>query len=263
MKLYQWILMVSIISVLSLSFLALGAADKNNLGKGPIDKITFVHYPQNSASHPASPLSTDPVLSSTFKYSGIHWTNSDVPYYINTSGSGVTSASKAVQESFTTWNNASNGKISFTDEGATSKVGGGNSDSTNVISWGVLSDSNAIAITYVWYYRYSKEIVECDTIMNTAPGFTWSYTAPNVSNDLSSPATKDSSRYADPTNSGVSGSYDVQNIMTHEAGHWIMLGDLYNSRDSYLTMYGYGSKGELKKDTLGYGDELGIEKAYP
>jgi len=50
--------------------------------------------------------------------------------------------------------------------------------------------------------------------------------------------------------------------MTHEAGHWLMLGDLYNSTDSELTMYGYGSTRELKKDTLGYGDELGVEYIY-
>jgi hypothetical protein len=41
-----------------------------------------------------------------------------------------------------------------------------------------------------------------------------------------------------------------------------MLGDLYNSKDSKLTMYGYGSEGELIKDTLGYGDELGVERVY-
>jgi len=50
--------------------------------------------------------------------------------------------------------------------------------------------------------------------------------------------------------------------MTHEAGHLIMLGDLYNSGDAYLTIYGYGSVGEIKKDTLGYGDELGVEHVY-
>ncbi len=51
-------------------------------------------------------------------------------------------------------------------------------------------------------------------------------------------------------------------IMTHEAGHWIILGDLYTGKDSYLTKCGYGALGEIEKDTLGYGDELGVEKAY-
>jgi hypothetical protein len=29
-----------------------------------------------------------------------------------------------------------------------------------------------------------------------------------------------------------------------------------------LTMYGYGALGELKKDSLGYGDALGVRKIY-
>jgi hypothetical protein len=70
-------------------------------------------------------------------------------------------------------------------------------------------------------------------------------------------------RYSDPTGFSVDpGSYDVRDIMTHEAGHWILLNDLYNGKDSLLTMYGYGDYGEISKDTLGFGDELGIEKAY-
>jgi len=99
--------------------------------------------------------------------------------------------------------------------------------------------------------------------MNSGTGFAWSYTLPSVTHDLTGPATSDPDRYSDPVNLGVANTYDIQNIMTHEAGHWIMLSDLYNNKDSALTMYGYGSKGELKKDTLGYGDELGVERVYP
>jgi hypothetical protein len=90
----------------------------------------------------------------------------------------------------------------------------------------------------------------------------WSYTDVGSPVELAGAAVPVADRYADPSGSGDSGSFDIRNIMTHEAGHWIQLGDLYNSRDSYLTMYGYGSTGEIAKDTLGYGDELGIEKAY-
>jgi hypothetical protein len=90
--------------------------------------------------------------------------------------------------------------------------------------------------------------------MNNGNGFNWSYTTPiPVSVDYSDPS----------NNSNYAGTYDIRNIMTHEAGHWIMLGDLYNNGDSFLTMYGYGSLGELKKDTLGKGDVIGVRKAYP
>ncbi len=135
----------------------------------------------------------------------------------------------------------------------------------NVISWADISSQypNAIAITTVWYYTYSKAIAEVDTQMNTG-SMAWSYTPPNiVPADLSGRAISNASRYADPTNLGTAGTYDIRNIMTHEAGHWIMLGDLYNSRDSKITMYGYGSMQELKKDTLAYGDERGVESVYP
>jgi len=62
--------------------------------------------------------------------------------------------------------------------------------------------------------------------------------------------------------SGTAGAYDIQNIMTHENGHWLGLNDLYSATDKDLTMYGYGMTGELKKDTLGLGDILGINTIY-
>lgn len=62
---------------------------------------------------------------------------------------------------------------------------------------------------------------------------------------------------------GPSGTYDVRDIGTHEFGHFLALfGDLYGRRDAELTMYGYGATAELKKDSLGKGDCLGITKAY-
>ena len=151
----------------------------------------------------------------------------------------------------------------MTYQGTTRKEAG-TLDETNVVSWADITQDypRAIAVTFIWSYRYGRQIAEVDTIMNS--GFEWSYTDPKVTQDLSGPAVADPSRYTDPADPkvGVAGTYDIRNIMTHEAGHWIMLGDLYNSTDSRLTMYGYGSMAEIAKDTLGYGDELGVEKAY-
>ena len=45
-------------------------------------------------------------------------------------------------------------------------------------------------------------------------------------------------------------------------GHIFGLDDLYDSGDQDLTMYGYGDRGELKKDTLGDGDTLGMREMY-
>jgi hypothetical protein len=55
---------------------------------------------------------------------------------------------------------------------------------------------------------------------------------------------------------------DVQNIMTHEFGHWCGLADLYADKDYWLTMYGYSNYGETYKQTLGLGDILGLRAVY-
>lgn len=63
--------------------------------------------------------------------------------------------------------------------------------------------------------------------------------------------------------SGESGKYDVQNILTHELGHWLKLHDLYLSSDSEKTMYGSAYTGETKKRTLDTDDINGINAIYP
>ncbi|MBI5555354.1 MAG: matrixin family metalloprotease [Elusimicrobia bacterium] len=61
---------------------------------------------------------------------------------------------------------------------------------------------------------------------------------------------------------GGTGPFDLPDVATHEHGHIFGLSDLYNSRDKYLTMYGYASAGETLKRTLGKGDILGIQSIY-
>ena len=55
---------------------------------------------------------------------------------------------------------------------------------------------------------------------------------------------------------------DFENIATHELGHAVGLGDLYNMECSEQTMYGYSTEGEIKKRTLESGDIAGIQKLY-
>ncbi|MBA7681586.1 hypothetical protein ES703_89926 [subsurface metagenome] len=55
---------------------------------------------------------------------------------------------------------------------------------------------------------------------------------------------------------------DFENIATHELGHAVGLGDLYDSKCSEQTMYGYASNGETKKRTLESGDIAGIQSLY-
>ncbi len=61
---------------------------------------------------------------------------------------------------------------------------------------------------------------------------------------------------------GASNCYDVQNIATHEFGHWLKLNDLYSSSDYYKTMYGFADLGETYKRTLHSDDIAGIKYIY-
>jgi hypothetical protein len=65
------------------------------------------------------------------------------------------------------------------------------------------------------------------------------------------------------SNSGNSAAFDVQNVLTHELGHWLRLSDLFNSSDSHLTMYGYVDPGETKKRSLETDDIIAIRSMYP
>jgi hypothetical protein len=56
---------------------------------------------------------------------------------------------------------------------------------------------------------------------------------------------------------------DLQNIETHEFGHWLVLNDLYTRPSSQQTMYGYSDYGETIKRDLASGDIAGILKIYP
>jgi len=254
MKKICWVVLLAIIVVLVTAMPALAAPPADNPGKGPMDKIIFVHYPKHEAARSSPAARGIGVLCPDYKYTGIHWAKPTVSFSVNPDGSGFNTDDPiiAVQASFATWSNAGS-SLQFVYGGTTSAEAGIN-DGLNAVSWADISKQfpNAIAVTSVWYFRYSKEIAEVDTQMNNGNGFSWSYTIPNSTTG-----------YADPDNPGITGTYDIRNIMTHEAGHWIMLGDLYNNKDSFLTMYGYGSMAELKKDTLGYGDVLGMKQAYP
>ncbi|MGG1555627.1 matrixin family metalloprotease [Paenibacillus ferrarius] len=64
------------------------------------------------------------------------------------------------------------------------------------------------------------------------------------------------------SNNQTSGTYDVQNVITHEFGHAAGLADLYGTGDTEKTMYGYSSTDETKKRTLDTDDINGIKALY-
>ncbi|HXG36758.1 MAG TPA: hypothetical protein VNL15_07300 [Dehalococcoidia bacterium] len=59
------------------------------------------------------------------------------------------------------------------------------------------------------------------------------------------------------------GKYDVQSVVTHEAGHPVGLDDLNALKDFFLTMYRAASTNNTDRQTLGCGDQLGVKAIYP
>jgi hypothetical protein len=106
----------------------------------------------------------------------------------------------------------------------------------NAVFFADYSDSNVIAMASYWYNRVTKEIVECDIMFNT--DFQWG-------NAVAYPSLM-----------------DLQNIATHELGHFFNLADIYDTSKDYLTMYGYSWEGDIQKRDLAAGDIAGIQAVF-
>ena len=110
-------------------------------------------------------------------------------------------------------------------------------DGKNTILWGDYPQQGVIAVTIIWSNRVTKEIVEFDMVLDT--DFAW----------------------GNATELGSS-VMDLQNIVTHELGHGLGLGDVYHTAANQETMYGYAAYGETIKRSLYIGDQTGIIKLY-
>lgn len=162
-----------------------------------------------------------------------------VPVSANMTASDVAAA---VELSLGVWSGAINNRVTFSRQsdlaGATAVAA---YDNKNIIGWGSVSATNAIAITYIVYTR-SGLALDLDTIMNSALPWSWWQSGQGC-----------------PTGA----AYDAQNIFTHEFGHWLGLNDEYSAnRFRNATMYGYGSTNETKKNTLSTGDIRGLKAIY-
>jgi hypothetical protein len=143
--------------------------------------------------------------------------------YYVNAAGGPPAALSAVQAGFQAWNDAG-AAFSFA-------YGAGG----NTVRWAYVDGpGNTLAVTYVWLSSYV--VYSCETVFDTAESW---------------------------ATDGSTGKFDVQNVAAHEAGHWLVLGDLYVPEYSEMTMYGYASRGETKKRTLGWGDISGIQFIYP
>jgi len=180
-------------------------------------------------------------LASGYKLSGYDWTYMTNPmgedYLVNPNCADLNGEElNAVKDAAQEWNTTGNADFAFT-YGGLDTVSDYRYNSQNDILW-VNRNTGSVATTYIWtgVGRYRKRIYECDMVFNDRD-YTWSI-------------------------GGNGQVMDVQNVATHEFGHFLCLGDLYGSEDTEKTMYGYVSYGETKKRTLHPDDIAGIQAIY-
>jgi len=218
------LILITIVATLPLSVSA---------AEPPVHLMVIEHLHNGRVVVNAIPPTDDSMTNPDYKLLSFHW-YSTAKYWINPSnkyGLSVSAVVTAITASAETWDKETAATV-FSYQGTIS-LSAGKRDNYNVVAWGAYR-AGVIAVTYIWYS--GDRILETDTRMNTAL-FTWSL-------------------------GGEAGKMDVQNIMTHEFGHWCGLADLYGDVDYWLTMYGYSNYGETYKQTLGLGDIDGLEAWY-
>src|SRR4030042_6119160 len=148
-----------------------------NPGKGPptLDRVIFVHYPKDLPAKGGGgrPPETTKAL---YKYSGYHWNTTSLPvkYIVNT-GIYPDVFVVGIDNAFLAWETDEQSTIDFENVGSftgipSSFISEGNANGANEVGWVDITRDfpNAIAVTMVWYYPLTKEIVEIDMAMNSA-----------------------------------------------------------------------------------------------
>lgn len=236
------LIIISLIGVAELSALAKSGNDipKGLEDKGPLTKITFIHY-KNGQAKPAGAGKTKTTQCYGFLANGAKWKTTE-DYYINSLNSGLDSSStaSAVISGAAEWEKYGGNIFGNGILDANAPYNDSAIDGKNVAAFGIYPDPNVIAITNVWGYFYgppkTRQLVEWDMLFNTY--FAWGNATVNPS------------------------LMDLQNIATHELGHSAGMDDLYNTSCNLETMYGYSKEGEIIKRDLHNGDIAGIQVLY-
>ena len=185
----------------------------------------------------ADPDSTAQVAAAGWRLPS-NWT-----YNLNTrstpSSVGSSNTATVASKSFSDWQSAVSSKVNFS-RGSDTTVDRSRYDGLNIVAWGRTSGSS-LGVTYIRYYTSSRLVVDVDTILNKRVAWSWS----------------------NSDTCANSNTYDAENILNHEIGHWMGLDDTYDAAFADNTMFGYGSKGEVKKNTLTTGDVVGVNAIYP
>jgi hypothetical protein len=247
-------LVISLSIIFSL-FTPTASAKSNIDDKGPLSKVTFIHYRRGFA-RPELPM--DKILSAkpdgvgkpkpggsscySFIASGARWKSTE-PVMVNPSNSeGIdqNTVTPFVSKSLSVWEHYVSFDIfgdAATDSSADADFG--RVDNKNVVKFDTWNDPNVIAVTNVWGYLSGpprlRELVEWDMILNQS--YEWS-------------------------TDGDTKKMDLENILVHELGHSAGMADLYEATCNQETMFGYADLGETSKRDLNNGDIAGIKALY-
>lgn len=166
-----------------------------------------------------------------------------IPYYISApTFQNLPAFADAVDTSISAWSAPADVKVSFIAMGCSTITRNANDGINNIIlvtdSWPF--DPDAIAITRNFYVADDSNraglILDSDILLN---GVDHEFTTTN-----------------EP------GKHDVQNIVTHESGHFIGMGHETDPIDMDATMYAVASPNEFNKRVLKADDLAGLHNAY-
>ncbi len=257
--------LICFILVLSVFMPVISIAFARKPDRGPLEKIVFIHHRKDYVRPPWLPDKDKNGEEGhyTFLARGVKWPDDKLPikYVINPTlesdnnpnGLPLDFITGAISISAEEWDDGAYTNNDTIWDGVTVNLFDDTYTLDHSASWdtetpdyqnelvfGDYPQDGVIAVCIVWGYftgpPSTRKIVEFDILFDT--DFTWGNAT------------------IDPT------VMDLQNIATHELGHGLGLGDLYDTAASKETMYGYSWNGDIEKRDLYIGDIAGIRELY-